>query len=371
VRSARPLLAAAAALPADEHERLHLAAATRVLDDDYEGAAAELGVALQSRPRDVLALAVACGIDHVVGDAAQLRERVEGVLPAWPSDLPGYSSVRAMHAFGLAECGDYERAEDAASAALALDEGDARAHHAMAHVFEMTDRADAGVRWMDEHARHWGTRTVVATHGWWHLSLFHLARGETGQALALYDRRIRAGRSREVADLIDASALLWRLRLLDVDTGARWSELAAAWAPHIDDAFCSFSDVHAMLAFVGAHDWPRAQRLEQVLMRARSLPTRHGASTRQLGLPACRAMIAFGRDDHPLAIGLLAGLPARVHRLGGSHAQRDVLHLTLLRAVEAIRRPAALAIGRVQHTKQDGPPRDMRLPSALPGLAAA
>jgi hypothetical protein len=28
------------------------------------------------------------------------------------------------------------------------------------------------------------------------------------------------------------------------------------------------------------------------------------------------------------------------HRLGGSHAQRDVLHLTLLQAIERIRRPA-------------------------------
>jgi hypothetical protein len=28
------------------------------------------------------------------------------------------------------------------------------------------------------------------------------------------------------------------------------------------------------------------------------------------------------------------------HRLGGSHAQHDVLHLTLLHAIERIRRPA-------------------------------
>ncbi|MEO8121785.1 MAG: hypothetical protein ABI606_20985 [Rhodoferax sp.] len=37
---------------------------------------------------------------------------------------------------------------------------------------------------------------------------------------------------------------------------------------------------------------------------------------------------------------MLASLPALAHRFGGSHAQRDVLHLTLLQAVERIRRPA-------------------------------
>jgi hypothetical protein len=51
-------------------------------------------------------------------------------------------------------------------------------------------------------------------------------------------------------------------------------------------------------------------------------------------------MIAFGRRNDTLAITLLANLPALAHRLGGSHAQRDVLHLTLLHAIERIRRPA-------------------------------
>ena len=91
------------------------------------------------------------------------------------------------------------------------------------------------------------------------------------------------------ADLIDAAALLWRIQLRGGDAGPRWTELAAAWAPHIEDGFCSFNDLHAMLAFVGARDWHRAQRLESTLARSQSLPTRHGATTRRLGLrPAAR-----------------------------------------------------------------------------------
>jgi tetratricopeptide (TPR) repeat protein len=265
---------------------------------------------------------------------------VSAVLPAWSSDLPGYHAVLAMHAFGLEECGEYERAEQVAQAALALNPADVRAHHVMAHVFEMTERADAGVRWMDEHVASWGADTVVATHCWWHLALFHLAQGRFDRALALYDQRIRAGRSSEVADLIDSAALLWRVELRGGDAGTRWVELAAAWGAHIDDRFCSFNDLHAMLAFVGAHDWDRAQRLELVLTRDQSLPTRHGETTRQLGLPACRALIAFGRGNNTLATTLLASLPALAHRLGGSHAQRDVLRRPLLQAIERIRRPA-------------------------------
>jgi len=339
VRAARPVLEGAARLTANERERLHLAALAAALGDDYERAKARLGQVLRLEPRDAVALQVAHSFDYVTGDTARMADRVARVLPAWSSDVPGYHAVLAMHAFSLEESGAYARAEQQARRALALSPADARAHHVMAHVFEMTERAEAGVRWMDEHLQAWSVGTVVATHCWWHLALFHLARGHAHRALALYDERIRVGRSREVADMIDASALLWRIGLNGIDVGARWTELAAAWAPHVDDGFCSFNDLHAMLAFVGARDWDRAAQLEQVLTRRQALRTRHAETTRLLGLPACRALIAFGRGNDSRAVRLLASIPAVAHRLGGSHAQRDVLHLTLEHAVDRMRRP--------------------------------
>jgi hypothetical protein len=340
---ARPVLARAAALRANARERRHLAALAAAVDGDYEAAKAHLGDVLSAHPRDVLALHMAHAFDHVTGDMAQLHDRVAAVLPAWSSDLPGYHAVLAMHAFGLEECGEYEHAEETARATLALDPANTRAHHVMAHVFEMTGRTGEGLHWMNEHLAHWATDSLVSTHCWWHLALFYLAQGEADRALSLYDLRVGAPHTGDIADLIDAAALLWRIQLDDSDTGARWTELAAAWSPHINDGFCSFNDLHAMLAFVGAGDWQRALRLERALAAAQWLPTRHGETTRQLGLPACRALMAFGRGDNALAITLLASLPSQAHRLGGSHAQRDVLHLTLLKAIERMRTPLRAA----------------------------
>jgi tetratricopeptide (TPR) repeat protein len=334
---ARPVLERAVHLPANERERLHLAAIAAALDDHYERAKTRWGELLRLHPRDTLALQVAHAFDYITGDLARMADRVASVLPAWSSDMPGYHAVLAMHAFSLEECGEYERAEQAARAALDLNALDARAHHVMAHVFEMTERADDGVRWMSGHIASWSVGTVVATHCWWHIALFHLGLGQLDQALALYDRRVRAGRSRVIADLIDATALLWRIHLRRGDTSGRWLELADAWALHIDDAFCSFNDLHAMLAFVGARDWQRADRLVRALRTAYARPTRHGKTTRLLGLNACRALAAFGRGDDMLAVTLLASLPPQSHRLGGSHAQRDVLHRTMRRAVERLR----------------------------------
>jgi len=341
VLAAKATLLRAAALPANDAERRHLRAIEATVADDYDQAKARLQQILARDPLDALALQVAHSCDYVTGDITCLEGRVASVLPAWSSGMPGYPAVLAMYAFSLEESGRYDEAEQAAREALALDPKDARAHHVMAHVFEMTERAEAGERWLRDHVSAWGEDTLVARHCWWHLGLFQLELGKIDAAIRTYDERIRGDRSEEVADLVDASALLWRVALAGGDAGARWPELAAAWAPHIEDRFCSFNDMHAMLAFVGAGDEARALLLEQVLVDSQSSPTRHGQTTRDIGLPACRGLMAFGQGDDARAIMFLGSLPALAHRLGGSHAQRDVLTLTLLRAVERTRRRRA------------------------------
>lgn len=340
VHAARSTLLQATPLAANDRERRHMAALAAITGDDYERGKQLLAGLLRDHPRDLLALHALHAVDYGTGDLEGIATRAEGVLRAWSPDLPGYHAVLAMQAFGLQERGEYERAGAIAEQALAMHPLDARAVHAMAHVFEMSDRPGEGARWLAMRTGQWAAGTVVARHCWWHLALFHLAQGDRERALALYDSRVRAGQPGHASDLIDAAALLWRIALHDGACGMRWRELSEAWAPRIADGFCSFNDVHAMLAFVGAQDWPRAERLERELEARQWRRTRHGETTRTVGLPACRALLAFGRGRPAEAARLLAALPPLAHRLGGSHAQRDVLHVTLLRALASMRRPA-------------------------------
>jgi tetratricopeptide (TPR) repeat protein len=340
---ARAAYARAAALPANPRERLHVAAIRAALADDFTTFNTLVQALLKQYPRDVLALQVGHAVDYMTGDTETMEARIAGVLPAWSPGAPGYHAVLAMHAFSLVESARYEAATDRGLWALDLNPADARAHHALTHVYEMTGEAITGARWMRDRLGFWSVGTVSATHCWWHWALFHLAQGEVGAALELYDRHIRVGRSLEVADMIDAGSLLWRIELLDVDTAGRWLELASAWAEHIEDAYCTFSDVHAMLALVGARDWKAAGGLEGALLRRQTLNTRYGVTTSLIGLPACRALIAFGRGDYARATQLLGAIPAVARKIGGSHAQRDLLYLTLLEAVRRLRRPARSA----------------------------
>jgi hypothetical protein len=142
-----------------------------------------------------------------------------------------------------------------------------------------------------------------------------------------------------LADLIDASALLWRLSLAGADVGAWFAALAERWAPHAEDGYCAFNDLHAVMAFVGAQRWELAERV--LAAQQRRLARAQGANyemTCFVGLPASRALVAFGRGESAAAERLLRALPPVAHRIGGSHAQRDVLQLTRAAAAMAVRR---------------------------------
>jgi hypothetical protein len=64
------------------------------------------------------------------------------VLPHWGHEVPGYSYVLGMYAFGLEEMNQFEEAEETARAALAIQRRDSWAVHAAAHVMEMQGRID-------------------------------------------------------------------------------------------------------------------------------------------------------------------------------------------------------------------------------------
>jgi hypothetical protein len=95
-----------------------------------------------------------------------------------------------------------------------------------------------------------------------------------------------------------------------------------------------------MMAFVAGGRADCAARLLAALERRLGAPW--GANhdmTRLVGLPACRAFEAYGRGEFDTAERILRGLPPVAHRIGGSHAQRDVLHLT--RSAAAVRKAGA------------------------------
>ncbi len=330
---ARSIVDHARTLQADEREASHIAALDHLLAGNWDAAATMLDLHNIGFPHDILALQCGHLMDFYRANARDLRDRIARALPKWSADIPGYPIVLGMQAFGLEEMGDYARAEDAGRQAIDLQPLDCWAHHAVAHVMEMQGRAQDGIGWMIAREPHWsGDDNFFKVHNWWHRALYHLDLGEADQVLALYDGPIRSEKSAVVLDLVDASALLWRLHLAGHGVGERWTELSETWDQHADGKSYPFNDWHAVMAYLGAGRDGEVERIRGALMETAAGSTDIAHWARTAGLPLVDGFAAFWRGDYAACAMRLH--PARhiANRFGGSHAQRDVIDWTLTEA---------------------------------------
>jgi tetratricopeptide (TPR) repeat protein len=350
--AARDAVAAAKQLPADEREAMHVAAAEAVVQGRWHAAGAILEDCSIRYPRDLLALQAGHQIDFFTGHSRMLRDRIARAEAAWHPGMPGHHAVLGMLAFGLEENGQYRPAQQFGEQAVELEPRDGWAWHAVAHVLEMQNRRREGQLWLRRNPTAWSEGSFLAVHNWWHLALFHLGLDEIDEVLKLADGPILGGASSVVLEMIDASALLWRLQLRGIDVGNRWQAVAERWLPAVQQSQYAFNDLHAMMAFAATGRDADAQALLQGQQRALAAGDDNVGFLRDVGHDATRAVLAFGRGRYDEAVDLLRPLRSRAHRFGGSHAQRDLIDLTLIEAAtragqrqlaEALRHERALA----------------------------
>ncbi len=329
---AREIHRHAVTLPANDRERGHLKAIGELTEGHWRDAGRTLEDLSIGYPRDALALQAGHLIDFYTGDSRMLRDRIARALPAWSHGMRGYHGIIGMYAFGLEETGRYPEAEQFGRRGVELEPRDGWAQHAVAHVMEMQGRQREGIAWMRADPQAWAHDSFFSVHNWWHLALYHLDLGEIDNVLALFDGPIFGKPSNVVLDLIDASALLWRLHLRGIDVGGRWDSVADLWAPFAAAANYAFNDLHAMMAFVGAGRTDLAQAVLDAQTAALQGAGDNAAFAAEVGQAATRAILAFGEERYADAVRLLRDVRTVAHRFGGSHAQRDLLDLTLIEA---------------------------------------
>lgn len=317
---------------ATDRERRHLFAARAWLQRDFDKSIRLYGDIAVDYPRDSLALQVAHIGDFLLGQSTLLRDRIARALPAWSEEDPEFGYLLGMYSFGLEETNLFEAAEEHGRRALALNRRDPWAVHAVAHVMEMQGRQADGIRWLTSRQEDWAPDNMFAIHNWWHLALFHLDEDAIADVLRLYDEHIRADRSDMALNLIDASALLWRLHLRGVDSTHRWEELADAWEQRKADGYYAFNDVHALMAYLGAGRYTLGEELIATLEAAARGSGVNAMMSGDVGLPMARGFMAFERGNYDEAVSQLLDLRLKAHRFGGSHAQRDIIDLTLMEA---------------------------------------
>ena len=319
-------------MPRNAREEGHLAALDHLADGRWWDASRVMEDVAIDHPRDVLALMAGHQIDFFTGHTRMLRDRIHRAMPAWHPSAPGWHAVQGMLAFGLEETGDYAGAERAGRLAIEAERRDGWARHAVAHVMEMQGRQEEGIAWMRGDVASWSEGSFFAVHNWWHLALYHLELGDLATVLELVDGPVTGGETPVMLELVDMAAMLWRLQLRGMPLGPRWGRLAErfdrVWTP----GFYAFNDLHALMAYLGAGQAEKARAAITAVAGVAEDQGDQARAARQVSLPLMRGFAAFYEGRHDAAIQAIRPVRSGAAVFGGSHAQRDVIDLTLIEA---------------------------------------
>jgi tetratricopeptide (TPR) repeat protein len=317
-------VAAAAASPLSPRERGSVDALALWVAGRGNDAIPLIRALLAEHPRDMLLLQRLYFIHFWQGRSAAMLELTDSTRGAFTDD----SFMLGLHAFSLEENGRYAEALPLAERAMALNPRDAWAVHAAAHVFYETGENERGVEALPPRIHPCDHLGYFRNHLLWHLALMHLAAGRYERAVALFESVFARIPITVGSDLQDSVALAWRLDLFDRPDAARWRHLGTAALRWLDMPLLLFHDLHVGMALAAAGDWPHAE-LQLERLRARAKKTRN-ATLPEVVVPLLEGLHAFARGEHAEAVARIAPIEARIVEVGGSHAQREVFHDTLL-----------------------------------------
>ena len=246
-----------------------------------------------------------------------------------------------MSGWAMTENGDVTRGRKVTERGFDLRRANAHAAHAVLHaMFEDGSIEDAD-RLVNEWIPTYDRAGILHGHILWHQALGALEHGDAARALQIYTDVLQpsATQAPPLNIITDSASLLWRLSAYGhAVPKALWAEANATAQKLFPKSSLPFADVH-MALFAAA------------TQNADALAARLGAIEQRLAdgkLPAgpvvpaiCRALAAFADEDYVACARELTPVLADVVRIGGSHAQRELIEdaflLALMRSGEVPR----------------------------------
>ena len=318
----------------NQREKLHLAALKQWAQNNLKAALDTWQHILSLWPLDIIAYRQFTGQAFWFGQKQRALQVSLQTLPYWDETVPGYWMFAAAHAFALEEAGEYELSEAFARQTLVLNQRDLIAKHTIAHIFEMQGRAQEGIEFLQQSSPSFAEHNAFRGHLWWHLALFHLEQGEPDKALVLFDQQIYPKDSSLYLDIQNAASLLARLDFMGVDVGERWYKLLSAVKEISGDSTIMFTELHnaMVLAQTGEID-----TLETNISQIISQPLTRQEVEFSTSTQIMQAIKAYHQGEFVKVIELIEPIRELHYKLGGSHAQQDVISQYLLMAYSQLK----------------------------------
>ena len=250
------------------------------------------------------------------------------------------------------ENGNVSVGRDLTERALATRRTNANAAHALAHAMFEDGSVIAGEAFIDGWLPLYERRGILFGHIHWHKALAALEQGDADRALSIYAEHLQPAVTAAVPlnVMTDCTSLLWRMHVSDQ---AVPHDLWQGIATYADMAFpqpgVTFADVHTAFAAAATAD---VARLDAHIAALDSRLTNGKLAAGSVVPILCRAIRAFADQDYSACVGFLDPIAANVTRIGGSHAQREVIedmHLAALIKSGDTRRALALLDRRLHH----------------------
>ncbi|MEH2565968.1 tetratricopeptide repeat protein [Bradyrhizobium sp. AZCC 2289] len=352
-----------------ERERGHVETLALAVEGQIPAALVAALAHLETAPRDALVMSLplgAFGLFAFSGMAGHDQARVD-LCERHAHHYGDDWWFLTYHGWSLTENGELARGRAMTERAFGLRRANANAVHSLLHaMFEDGSLADADAlvtEWVPGYDR----SGILHGHISWHQALGALEQSDAAKALAIYADVLKpAVTSAPPINVIsDGASLLWRLSAYGHDVPHElWTEADAFAQRAFPKSSIPFADVHMALFAAATHNSAALeQRLGVIEQRLSEGKLAAGPVVPKI----CRAMNAFADADYQGCIRHLAPVLDDVVRIGGSHAQREIIEDTF---IVALMRGGELARARTlldQRLHRRPSPRDARWMAAAVG----
>ena len=318
-----------------KREQAHIEITALVISGQGKDAFTNLTTHLETFPRDALPLSYTLGVYGLLGFSGRTdhheaqRNLLDQLAPAWGNDwwfktYQGWAHIEAGNPAGGLEMLETARAGNRRNGHLA---------HALSHGYYELGEIAEGDAFLTDWLPDYGTQSPLYNHLSWHHALLKLAAGDIEVAEALYDTRIRPGAATAIPifRLVDFASFQWRRKVLGhaLDT-ADLQENAAYTRENFPKPGLGFVNIHIALVLAAAGE---GAALEDHLAAVREMVTAGQQPPGQVVVDICTGLAAYADEDWEIAANRLAKAQNKMTRIGGSHAQRDLLTDTLISAL--------------------------------------
>jgi hypothetical protein len=318
-----------------ERERSHVETLALAVEGQIPAALAAALAHLETAPRDALVMSLplgAFGLFAFSGMAGHDQARVD-LCERHAHHYGDDWWFLTYHGWSLTENGELARGRAMTERAFGLRRANANAVHSLLHaMFEDGSLAEADAlvtEWIPGYDR----SGILHGHISWHQALGALEQSDAAKALAIYADVLKpAVTSAPPINVIsDGASLLWRLSAYGHDVPHElWTEADAFAQRAFPKSSIPFADVHMALFAAATHNSAALeQRLGVIEQRLSEGKLAAGPVVPKI----CRAMHAFADADYQGCIRHLAPVLDDVVRIGGSHAQREIIEDTFIVAL--------------------------------------